>query len=90
MDTFVDDGYLGMFFCHVEKTDTICIVNQNLITNRIIYIENTVSSGYVTLVLNSKLQILENFITPCRVILCFWPINFRKCHPFQFIRSPYN
>ena len=31
---------------------------------------------------------MENFITPCSVILCFWPIIFRKCHPFQFIRPP--
>ena len=28
----------------------------------------------------------ENFITPCSVILCFWPIIFRKCHPFQSIK----
>ena len=30
----------------------------------------------------------ENFITPCSVILCVWPIIFRKCHPFQSIRPP--
>ena len=33
-------------------------------------------------------RIFWRIFTPCRVILCFWPINFRKCHPFQFIRPP--
>ena len=35
-----------------------------------------------------KLQFRENFITPCSVALCFWPIIFRKCHPFQSITPP--
>ena len=49
MDSLVTNRYLGMFCDHVEKTDIVFLVNHNLITNRVVYIKDDISSGYVTL-----------------------------------------